>query len=337
MPHRPERPASAAAAAPTLAMRGTTAAHILRPTAQAALQSAGVYHPAGVVTPIVNSLASLSQKPWVSSVHRMAPSKSCDSADRSTGTRNDEETVATLATEKSMDEMEQREATASALLLVSAQAVRYDDNKSGESSSTSSAPETTSVPPKKRKKHLDFLRRNQMVGTKEKEPCHVSPVSHSSVGGRTISSEEVTPGRFATATQRSHSYDSKESPYQQNSTQALLASSKIHNTTEIAPLSQIVVPHFPSLLHQVLSDPVYGTVLQWLPDGEAWKVLRWDALRRQVLPRYFADLRDENGSGCGTIDAFLWNLTAWGFEEVKDGSDVGAYRHDVSCPTTKQN
>jgi hypothetical protein len=84
-------------------------------------------------------------------------------------------------------------------------------------------------------------------------------------------------------------------------------------------------------LHEVLSDPEYaGTVLQWLPDGEAWKVLRWDALRRQVLPRYFADLRDENGTSCGTIDAFLWHLTAWGIEEVKDGTDVGAYRHDVS-------
>jgi hypothetical protein len=139
---------------------------------------------------------------------------------------------------------------------------------------------------------------------------------------------------IATSAQRSASYDSKESPLRdskQEATQALLDSSKVHNTTDIAPQSHVVVPHFPSVLHHVLSDPAYcGSVLQWLPDGEAWKVLRWDALRRQVLPRYFAALTDEHGKGCGTIDAFLWHLTAWGFEEVKDGTDVGAYRHDVS-------
>ena len=73
-----------------------------------------------------------------------------------------------------------------------------------------------------------------------------------------------------------------------------------------------------------------GNAVQWLPNGEAWKVVRWDALRREVLPLYFSELRDENGKGCGTIDAFIWHLTAWGFEEIKDGTDAGAYRHDVS-------
>lgn len=95
--------------------------------------------------------------------------------------------------------------------------------------------------------------------------------------------------------------------------------------------SQVIIPHFPTVLHRVLADQqLAGSVLTWLPDGESWKVLRWDAFRREVLPQYFSTLRDENGSGCGTIDAFLYHLTAWGFEEVRDGSAVGAYRHDVS-------
>jgi hypothetical protein len=85
----------------------------------------------------------------------------------------------------------------------------------------------------------------------------------------------------------------------------------------------------------VLNDKEFdGKVVQWLPDGEAWKVVRWDALRRQILPRYFADLIDENGISCGTIDAFLFHLSAWGFEEIKDGPDAGAYRHDVSIYTS---
>jgi hypothetical protein len=92
-----------------------------------------------------------------------------------------------------------------------------------------------------------------------------------------------------------------------------------------------LIPHFPTVLHHVLVDKeLDGKVIQWLPDGEAWKVIRWDAMRRQVLPKYFADLRDENGSGCGTIDAFLYHLDAWGFEEIQDGINAGAYRNDVS-------
>ena len=189
------------------------------------------------------------------------------------------------------------------------------------------APST--VPLKKRKKHLDFLRRNSDEG--KGQPCHVSPVSHSAVEGRTVSREESTPQRPARP-QTSRSYDSKDTPeYHADAAQELPDSAKIHNAKDISLPSEVSIPHFPTLLHQVLSDSNFsGTVVTWLPDGESWKVLRWDAFRREVLPRYFPDLREETGSACGTIDAFLYHLTAWGFEEVKDGSAVGAYRHDVS-------
>lgn len=97
-----------------------------------------------------------------------------------------------------------------------------------------------------------------------------------------------------------------------------------------------MVPHFPTVLHQVLSDPQLSNVVQWLAEGESWKVVNWTALRRTVLPKYFRDLRDENGTvaSAGTIDAFLFHLGAWGFEEVKETSktvaaSVGAYRHEV--------
>jgi hypothetical protein len=347
MPHRPERNGGAATNADNTAssvysshMTAERAAHIMRPTA-------GSYYPAGVVTPMMTST------PWIAShsgirgrVSSIDTPKSSDSTDRSTGTKQDEDsTVATLATEASAEELEKRETTVSALLLVSTQGVRHDVNNTEHAdqekeSTSSNVPESSNVPLKKRKKHLDFLRRNEGVGP-ICDPCHISPVSHSSTGsnhveGRTISHEEVTPDRprrITAPAQRSNYYDSKESAYQQqnkDSTQALLDSSKIHSTTDIALPAHLVMSHFPSVLHRVLSDPEYsGTVLKWLPDGEAWKVLRWDALRRQVLPRYFSDLRDENGTGCGTIDAFLWHLTAWGFEDIKDGTDVGAYKHEV--------
>jgi len=338
MPHRPERGGSATnGTMPPLYSRVNglseeATSHIMRPS------SVGMYsQTTGVVTPLMSS------KPWLTAPHPglrgMLPvlekRSSADSHDRS---KQDEEcTVATLATEASADELEKREATANALLLVSTAAVRHDSSFPIVAKAESSGSTTATMPLKKRKKQLDFLRRNN---DDEKEPdsgyqvCHVSPVSHSSVEGRTVSHEEETPERptrrMQVESQRSQSFDSKDSPLQKEATQELPETAKIHSADDIALPSPVNVPHFPTVLHRVLSDPEFaGTVLTWLPDGEAWKVLRWDALRREVLPRYFSELRDENGSGCGTIDAFLWHLTAWGFEEIKDGSAVGAYRHDV--------
>ena len=96
--------------------------------------------------------------------------------------------------------------------------------------------------------------------------------------------------------------------------------------------SQAVSPHFPTLIHYVLIDEEFdGKIVQWLPNGEAWRVIKWDAMRREILPVYFPDLEDESGVSCGTIDAFLYHLDAWGFEEIPDGEEnAGAYQHAVS-------
>jgi len=115
------------------------------------------------------------------------------------------------------------------------------------------------------------------------------------------------------------------------------------------PTQEVVIPHFPSVLHMLLSSSIassadHGKVIQWVPHGKAWRIVRWEALRRQILPQFFPQLRDDNedspsvrrGDGnntdsvaAGSIDAFLKHLSAWGFEEVTDGPDVGAYAHPV--------
>jgi hypothetical protein len=327
---------------------------------------------AGVVTPLAGA-----NKGWIAAASghgAMLPSldsrnKSTDSTDRSMGNAShDAASVATLATE------DDREATASALLMVAKAAEREHFNSIIQAASLASGSSSASAMPlKKRKKHLEILRRQQQrddendeedsmseatdketpssttATTAEQDPCHVSPVSHSSAehGLRAESTDDSTPTRSIIPPSRgthTSSYDSKDVPMTyrgaeskqatlSSTTQELLDSAKVHSTAQIGVPnypSQVLIPHFPTVLHQVLSDKEFdGKVVHWLPDGEAWKVLRWDALRREVLPRYFSDLRDENGGGCGTIDAFLFHLSAWGFEEVKDGTDVGAYRHDV--------
>lgn len=314
---------------PTEAMRGHTVAHIMRPNTQhGPYSSPPCYHATGMVTP-------LKQDSWIhgAPMSRSMPSletpTSADSLDRSTSTKQDDSTVATLATES--DDLEKREATASALLMVSGKVKMEPRTESLNVSATSSSTSPSNVPLKKRK-NLNFLRPKTeavSVSTNSQNPCHISPVSHSSLesNSRTISKEEGSPERTPASAVRTESYDSKESPVGNlAAAQALLETSKINSTTEIAPPSTVSVTHFPTVLHKVLADEACaGSVVQWTEDGEAWKVLRWDALRRQVLPKYFANLTDEHGKGSGTIDAFLWHLTAWGFEEKQDGS----YRHDL--------
>ena len=345
MPHRPEGqgPAnlspggvmktSAVYTPPRVA--GSAAAAIMRQqTSDSLPKQTSLPMYTGVVTPTVKNKLN-----WLSTSN-----KSVDSMDRSTATNTDDSrSIATLGTE------DEREATASALLMVAKGAEREQQQHylkgmvvDGESdrpasvppavSSSASSCSSSTVPLKKRKKQLDILRRQQ---TDAKDACHVSPVSHGS----------ETPS----AGNRTQSYDSKDlgssaSLPQGESTQELLDSSKVHSPGQIGakstlPVSQVVIPHFPTVLHQVLantkdSSDEKGPIIRWLSDGECWKVENWNSMRKQVLPKYFSDLRDENGSSYGTIDAFLHNIDAWGFEEIKTGPNAGAYRHNVSICTS---
>ncbi|KAG7357647.1 HSF-type DNA-binding protein [Nitzschia inconspicua] len=400
----------------------------------ASANAAAMYHTAdryaaGIVTPLAgknNNKAWLS--PGTTTISRnhhpgaLLPSlnKSTDSADTRSvenASHTDAASVATLATENYDDD---REATASALLMVAKAAEREHINNMIHAanlmaSSSSSSLSLTVMPLKKRKQlQQDYLRHSRpeneeeeddddddddndgqdsiteatngkevntsttavsaATGGDELDPCHVSPVSHSSAehGLRTESTDESStpPTRRLLPPNRTNRItsfdDSKELYFASSSyrtmerkdvptsttttggtsivTQELLDSAKVYHAAQIgAPKhhhqqqqhslyqhpSQVLIPHFPTVLHQALSDKDCQSAIQWLPDGEAWKVCRWDGLRRQVLPRYFSDLRDEMGSSCGTIDAFLFHLSAWGFEEIKNGSDAGSYRHDL--------
>jgi hypothetical protein len=144
-----------------------------------------------------------------------------------------------------------------------------------------------------------------------------------------------------------------------------------HNVPQ--PPAHVLVPHFPSALHWLLTEAssttpsssaqsstsstssphslstadrsatgaaaaapmVDHTVLQWVSHGQAFRIVRWAAFQAQVLPTYFAHLAMETDNGrtvsgtTGSVDAFLWHLATWGFEEIKDGPDMGAFAHTV--------
>jgi hypothetical protein len=212
-------------------------------------------------------------------------------------------------------EVQSAEETAASALLMASNAPRASPNSETTQQTSNEEPK----PKKKRKKHLDVLRRNQAKNTTDPatgSPCQVSPVSASSTESHDGHSEEGV-------SVRTHSSRTTMMFHE-----AGTSGSYDERMKKTAPPEHVDVPHFPSILHKVLSETNAQTVLQWLPHGQAWKIVRWDALRREVLPRYFPELCQENGEG--SIDSFLAQVRAWKFEEIKDGPDAGAYRHMVS-------
>ena len=95
--------------------------------------------------------------------------------------------------------------------------------------------------------------------------------------------------------------------------------------------SEVNFSHFPSILHKVLTSSEFsGKVLEWLPHGQAWRVLHWDELAKSVLPVYFTNMcSDDEGDYGERMNCFLWHVRSWGFQEVRDvGPDMGAYWHN---------
>ena len=237
-----------------------------------------------------------------------------------------------------------------------------DDSQGGETIETQHS-SSSSGPLKKRKTVVDILRPksqappaaegvahegalhdNHAVAAADDDPYHVSPMSHGSK--TTVAAADSPPNSdgLSSTTSRALSYESKEETKTHTTTATSNAASnsntksKSGTTNNTSPKSATqfpshsLVPYFPSALHWLLTEsssqtasPEYAaarSVLQWVPHGQALRVVRWDALRSQVLPQFFPQL-------VASVDAFLWHLAAWGFEEIPDGPDVGAFGHTV--------
>lgn len=234
------------------------------------------------------------------------------------------------------------------LALAAAAAQKYEGNQDAptmESStiSTSSNSNSSSRPLKKRKNFGEILSsKSDDERPEQRDACHISPISHcskSTAAAATPDTESTCGDTLSTS--RAHSYEMKED--------GSAAETDQENVKKSASMSNVqlpaheMIPHFPSGLHWILTEsssqsasPEFAadhSVLQWLSHGQAWKIVRWDAFHRQVLPMFFPQLSVAvNGKplATGSIDAFLWHLAAWGFVEIKDGPDVGAFAHTVS-------
>jgi hypothetical protein len=215
-------------------------------------------------------------------------------------------------------ESEAREVAASVLLLAAAaheeqeeaERERAEGSKTTSTDPTNTTSITTGSRPMKKRKNHDTRRASS---PEEGTAIQVSPLSREA------------PEKGIRSTSRVQSYEAKEE------TGESVPKESFSSSLESSPTRTVAIPHFPSALHWLLTEapahldvPEFAlvhTVLHFLPHGQAFKIARWDALRREVIPNFFPQLEG--------VDDFLWLLTSWGFEEIKDGPDVGAYAHTV--------
>jgi hypothetical protein len=171
------------------------------------------------------------------------------------------------------------------------------------------------------------------VGTHSDDTYHVSPISHSSKSGATA--ESNSRSHDTPSTSSAHSFDMKEDSHS-NTNGSCTKDVHLHSRPQQSMYQMI--PRFPSSLHWILSEPssqassnkiaIDFSVLQWVSHGQAWRIIRWDAFHREVIPALFPQLVS-NATDTGSIDAFMWQMKAWGFQEIKDGPDIGAFAHSV--------
>ena len=127
---------------------------------------------------------------------------------------------------------------------------------------------------------------------------------------------------------------------------------------------------FPNVLHKLLSktsdrqgdaNNKISLAMEWLDNGKAFRILRYDILCTEVLPKempmlcsdkkkmtmmqdgiYKSESRDDEQTKAEEegseqvysddewVESFLWFVKSYGFEEVMSGRDKGSFRHEVS-------
>ncbi|CAB9505607.1 Heat stress transcription factor [Seminavis robusta] len=78
------------------------------------------------------------------------------------------------------------------------------------------------------------------------------------------------------------------------------------------------VPNFPAKLHAILSQPDLADVIDWLPHGRSWRVLKPREFETKVIPRFFEHSK---------FSSFVRQANGWGFRRITQGPDRNSYYH----------
>jgi hypothetical protein len=71
-------------------------------------------------------------------------------------------------------------------------------------------------------------------------------------------------------------------------------------------------------MHAILSRDDYKDVIDWLPHGRAWRVLKPREFEIKVIPKFFEHAK---------FSSFVRQANGWGFRRITQGRDRNAYYH----------
>ena len=77
---------------------------------------------------------------------------------------------------------------------------------------------------------------------------------------------------------------------------------------------------FPTLLHELLSDPEYSHIVTWLPHSRSFVILNRKEFESVIIQTEFKLTK---------VKSFVRQLNGWGYHRVKKGPEEGSYFHKV--------
>ena len=105
------------------------------------------------------------------------------------------------------------------------------------------------------------------------------------------------------------------------SMRAFTAHSLGSKNTQSNPSKQRKLEAFPIILHRILSDPRFSSIIAWARHGCAWKVINRGRFLQEIVPQFF---------NLTHFKSFLRQVSGWGFIRIVEGEDKGCYYHSVS-------
>jgi HSF-type DNA-binding len=76
---------------------------------------------------------------------------------------------------------------------------------------------------------------------------------------------------------------------------------------------------FPAKLHAILGQPDLADIVDWLPHGRSWRILKPRDFETKIIPRFFEHSK---------FSSFVRQANGWGFRRITQGPDRNSYYHE---------
>ena len=80
------------------------------------------------------------------------------------------------------------------------------------------------------------------------------------------------------------------------------------------------VSNFPSNLHLILSSSSFQDVVEWMPHGRSWRIIKSKKFENEVIPLFYRHK---------SLSSFMRQVYGWGFRRIFKGPDRNSFYHEV--------